>query len=240
MTLSSTRLVSAALAFVFGLGLLGAALPYTLAFGQVLSAQQEVEAIQAQTDAARPDFSPLIRVWERAVRIYPDPRLRGDLALLRLQQGRLDGAASTALWEALADDYEALLADRPLAPVDWARQAYVLTRAGDLKGARAAMIRSFRTGRYAPGYMQWRYTHALFLMDGMTKSQRDLLGDQTGILLRKKNWDLVRMARLAPFAGPIDSLIRTYHPSRLEEFLRKRGPVKTANLREEVHQNDVP
>ncbi len=223
MPSSSTRPV-ALLTLALALVLLGVAVPYALGFAQVMRDQPLLERVQA--GEARPDLSPLVLAWERAVWFFPDPRLVSDRNLLRLADARLNPATPIRTWKELQTDYETLLARRPQAPLDWARLSYVAAQAGDFDAARVAMAQSFRTGRYLPTFMLWRYTQALFLLDGMTPDQRDQVGDQTGILLRRKRVALVRMARLAPFSAKVDDLVRTYQPDATEDFLRRRGRLR--------------
>lgn len=223
MPAPSTRPV-AFLTLLLSLGLLATAVPYALGFAQVLRYQPALDRLQA--GHASPDLAPLVRAWDRAVVLFPDPRLASDRALLRLAEARLTPDTPARMWQTLAAEYDSLLNRRPFAPMDWARLAYVATRAGDTAHARTALEQSFRTGRYLPTFLLWRYTLALPLLDDMTEAQRAQLGDQTGILLRKKRWELIRMARLAPFSAEVEELIRTYHPSAAEEFLRRRGPLR--------------
>jgi hypothetical protein len=212
----STRLPALVL-LVLSLALLAGEIPYALAFGTVLPALPRLETLD--------DPAPLVPLWSRAVATFPDPRLLSDLALLRMAAARLDPHSTSATWQNVSDSLKAVLDSRPLDPVTWARLSYAETRASNPDAARSAMARSLVTGRYIPGFMQWRYAHALSLWSGMTEDQRRLLAGQTDLLWRKKHWDLIRLSRLGPFADPVESMISTYFPERLDEFLRHRGHV---------------
>lgn len=60
----------------------------------------------------------------------------------------------------------------------------------------------------------------------MTDAQRAQMGAQTGILLRKKRWDLIRMAQLAPFSAGVEDLMRPITPLQRKIFCGRRGPLR--------------
>lgn len=70
MPSSSTRPV-AWLTLLLSLALLGVAVPYALGFAQVMRHQSALEKLQA--GQARPDPSPLVRAWDRAVYSFRSP-----------------------------------------------------------------------------------------------------------------------------------------------------------------------
>ncbi len=198
---------------------------YAYAFLRVLPYTEQLEQISIPY-ATSVDLYALSEAWQNAYSLFPDPRLGRALGLIRIEQLRQNPNASVDEWQDVMVFYQKLTASAPQNPFDWGRLSYAADHAHRTDIALNALENSFKTGRYLPSFMLWRYTHALTLLPLMSPEQKDQMGDQTGLLYKKKKWDLIRMARLAPFSDTIEQLITLYQPENRNEFLKKRGPLK--------------
>lgn len=214
----------------FAFGMLGLSLLfliptslYVVASAMVIRAAPHLEAITLGQPPEPAVIADDILAYELAARIFPDTRFLSDLALLQLSLARHSTQPS---WRVAEQALDTSLQHRPLDPLNWARLAYVKTQQGERASAVAALSRSLTYGRFIPGFMQWRYTLGLGLWADLDQTTRDQLGDQSGLLWRKKKWNLIRLGRLAPFAEPIDSLLQTYQPDYYDEFLHRRGSLR--------------
>lgn len=226
MHVSSSSLV-AGMAFVVALFLIGTAVPYGVAFGITQPYREQIAYAQKNPDAPFLDTSFLLPLWQRALMLYPDPRLVSEAAFLQMVKLRRmpDTPATQGEWRDLAETYQNMLSRYPRAPIDWGRLSYAATRAGEGELARVAWEKSVKTGQYVPDFMLWRYAHGLALMDSFTPTQQALLVSQTKILLKKDFWRLAALARLAPFSDKVPSLVCAASPESCEEFLRVSHPL---------------
>lgn len=212
-------------AIFFGFALLIPSIFYAYAFLRVLPYTEQLEQISIPY-ATPIDIYALSQTWQSAYSLFPDPRLGRALGLIRLEELRQNSNASIKEWQNIMVFYQQLTARAPQNPFDWGRLSYAADHAHRTDIALNALENSFKTGRYLPSFMLWRYTHALTLLPLMSPEQKDQMGDQTGLLYKKKKWDLIRMARLAPFSDTIEQLITLYQPENRNEFLKKRGALK--------------
>lgn len=199
---------SGRLAFGCGLVLLAVALPYTLM------------AFTLSTPVH--DYAGAISKYERALAVFPDSAAQAALATLRLAAARSTGAGLADAQRAL----EASLRTRPQDPLGWARLAYVYGEQGAPEKVGPALQRSFATGNYLPGFMQWRFLLGLRYWPQLDDAARAGVARQALLLWQTKPNDFIRLARMPALAAPIDSLMRTYHAAEVERFLQRRRPVR--------------
>lgn len=214
----------------FAIGVLGLSLLllipaslYVVSSAMVIHAAPHLEAITLGQPPEPVVIADDIQAYTRAVAIFPDTRFLSDLALLQLSLARHSSQPS---WADAEQALSTSLQYRPLDPLSWARLAYVKTQQGERVSAVSALLHSLTYGRYIPGFMQWRYVLGLGLWADLDQTTRDQLGDQSGLLWRKKKWNLIRLGRLAPFSEPIGVLLQTYQPDYYDEFLRRRGSLR--------------
>lgn len=191
--------------------------------GLILSALLLSAALSYAIAAALTFDAPAARApYELALRFFPDHRLRAELALRELDAQR---HSATPDWGRAAQALDAALQSSAQDPFSWARLAYVRVQQGDEAGAQTALLHSFQSGRVIPGFMNWRFVLGLGLWPRGSDEFRAQLSDQAGILWRQNKWSLIRLARLAPFASQIESIILLDYPEFYEEFLHGRGPL---------------
>lgn len=218
---SSVPPLFAAVTSVLSLFLLLSGLLYAFSAALVLPSRSDMARIEA---GQRPEIvSADIAAHERAFRLFPDSRLLAALALLQVTAAR---STSSPGWSAPEAALQKSLHQRPLDPLTWARLAYVQIQQGQRAEAAEALSRSLRTGRFIPGFMQWRFAQGLGIWDDLDATVKAQLADQAGLLWRKRKWNLIRLGRVAPFSAPLETLMRDYHPTLLDEFLHGRGPLR--------------
>lgn len=218
---SSVPPLFAAVTSVLSLFLLLSGLLYAFSAALVLPSSSDLARIEA---GQRPEtVSADIAAHERAFRLFPDSRILAALALLQVAAAR---STSSPGWSAPEAALQASLSRRPLDPLTWARLAYVQIQQGQRAEAAAALSRSLHTGRFIPGFMQWRFAQGLGIWDDLDATVKAQLADQAGLLWRKRKWNLIRLGRVAPFSAPLETLMRDYHPALLDEFLHGRGPLR--------------
>jgi hypothetical protein len=218
---SSVPPLFAAVTLVLSLFLLLSSLLYAFAAALVLPSLPDLARIEA---GQRPEtVSADIAAHEQALRLFPDARLLAALALLQVTAARSDPAADWAVPDAAL---QRSLQQRPLDSLAWARLAYVKVQQGRRAEAAEALSRSLATGRFIPGFMQWRFAQGLGLWDDLDDTVKAGMADQAGLLWRKRKWNLIRLGRVAPFSAPLETLMRDYHPALLDEFLHGRGPLR--------------
>lgn len=218
---SSVPPLFAAVTSVLSLFLLLCGLLYAFSAALVLPSVSDLARIEA---GQRPEtVSADIAAHERAFRLFPDSRLLAALALLQMTSARTDSSPD---WAAPEAALQASLFRRPLDSLTWARLAYVQIQQGQRAEAAEALSRSLHTGRFIPGFMQWRFAQGLGLWNNLDATVKAQLADQAGLLWRKRKWNLIRLGRVAPFSAPLETLMRDYHPALLDEFLHGRGPLR--------------
>lgn len=218
---SSVPPLFAAVTSVLSLFLLLCGLLYAFSAALVLPSVSDLARIEA---GQRPEtVSADIAAHERAFRLFPDSRLLAALALLQMTSARTDSSPD---WAAPEAALQASLFRRPLDSLTWARLAYVQIQQGQRAEAAEALSRSLHTGRFIPGFMQWRFAQGLGIWDNLDVTVKAQLADQAGLLWRKRKWNLIRLGRVAPFSAPLETLMRDYHPALLDEFLHGRGPLR--------------
>jgi len=207
-TTAAWQSFSGKLAFVLGAALLAVALPYTLS-AIVLS--QPVYTYDTAIDK-----------YERALALFPDSDAQAALATLELASARSSSADLATARRAL----ERTLRVRPQDPLNWARLAYVYGEQGGLDKIGPALQRSFETGSYLPGFMQWRFLIGLRYWQQLDETIRAGVAQQALLIWQTKPNDFIRLARMPALAAQIESLMRTYNAAELERFLQRRRSVR--------------
>lgn len=172
-------------------------------------------------------FAGLISQYEAALEIFPAGSMAADLAAIKLAAAR-SGQGS---WQEAQQALEHTLAARPQDPLSWARLAYVYGEQGQPEKVAAPLTRSIETGSYLPGFMQWRFLIGLKYWRQLDESQKERVAGQAILIWRSKPNDFIRLARLAPLAAQIESIVSTYYPDELAGFLQRRGPLRHTRQR---------
>ena len=193
--------LGAALLLAVGLGLLAVGLPLAVAHAYAARHGDTITAInQGRTPE---DYTPALRDYAQAVKIFPDPRLLRDRALMELSALRHAGGAVQTAEQAL----RASLVRAPLDPFAWARLAVVAELKGDEAQTHAALVQSLTTGAYLTGFMQWRFLMLAQHWPHMGAEQQALIAQQALVLNAQMPRRFSSIANMPTLKSAIDAMM---------------------------------